>query len=63
MAVIEDTGLWKSEGYLGGWGLPMAGFFFTREHLKSAREQFEKSAREHFETAREDFGTNLPVNP
>ena len=38
-------------------------FFFTREHLKSAREQFEKSAREHFETAREDFGTNLPVNP
>ena len=37
-------------------------FFFTREHLKSAREQFEKSAREHLEVARELLKKILPVN-
>ena len=37
--------------------------FFSREHRKSAREQFRKSVREHFASARERLEKILPVNP
>ena len=47
----------------GGYASALFRVFFIREHRKSTRELFEKSAREHFATAREDFGINLPVNP
>ena len=46
------------------WGINhLRSVFFSREHRKSAREQFRESVREHFASSRERLNWILPVNP